>query len=92
MTELRKWSIRPRPNGTLNIVETDFVGIDRVILNLRSLTKNEAHAIVVARESLALLKDIESADLFEFTASLTTNNRILEIKSRLSKIIKKSEQ
>ena len=93
MTELRKWSIHPRGNGTLNIIETDLVGIDRVLFNLRhSVSENDARAIVVARESLALLKDIESADLFEFTASLATNNRILEIKSRLSKIINQSEQ
>ena len=93
MQLIRKWSIRPRGNGTLNIIETDLVGIDRVLFNLRhGVSENDARAISVARESLALLKDIESADLFEFTASLATNNRILEIKSRLSEIIKKSEK
>jgi len=58
MQLIRKWSIRPRGNGTLNIIETDLVGIDRVLFNLRhSVSENDARAISVARESLALLKE-----------------------------------
>lgn len=89
--EIRKWSVRPRGNGTLNIIETDLVGIDRVLFNLRhGVSENDAQAISVARESLALLRDIENADLFEFTASLEINKRILEIKSRMKDILGKA--
>lgn len=89
MTELRKWSIHPRGNGTLNIIETDLVGIDRVLFNLRhSVSENDARAIVVARESLALLKNIklrfDRLDMGEISLS--------EILEYCNEIINQSEQ
>ena len=92
MQPIRKWSICPRGNGTLNIIETDLVGIDRVILNLRSLTKNEAQAISVARESLALLKGfVEHIDDFS-TFSVGRAIDIGNFTKAAQEIINQSEQ
>jgi len=93
MTELRKWSIHPRGNGTLNIIETDFVGIDRVLFNLRhSVSENDARAISAARESLALLKEISECvdsnlgDAGEFQCEMIC------IKERITELVNQSEQ
>ncbi len=94
MTELiRKWSIRPRGNGTLNIIETDLVGIDRVLFNLRhSVSENDARAISVARESLALLKEISECvdtnlgDAGEFQCEMIC------IHERITELVNQSEQ
>ncbi len=89
MSELRKWHLATRPNGTFNVIETDFVGIDRVLFNLRhSVSENDARAISVARESLSLLKKIklrfDRLDMGEISLS--------EILEYCNEIINQSEQ
>ena len=93
MQLIRKWSIRPRGNGTLNIIETDLVGIDRVLFNLRhSVSENDARAIVVARESLALLKEfVANIDNFP-RYSLGRELEVANFINMANNIIKKSEQ
>lgn len=81
-----------RTNGSINIVETDLTGNQRVAFNLRDIGEKDALKISIAREMFDLLKDIDNADLFEFTMSLTTNRKIIEIKSRMNELLKTENQ
>ena len=90
MQEIRKWHLATRPNGTFNVVETDFVGIDRVILNLRSLSKNEAQAIVVARESLALLKEISECVDTNLGDARKFQCKMIDIQERITELLNQS--
>ncbi len=93
MTELRKWSIRPRGNGTLNIIETDLVGIDRVLFNLRhSVSENDARAISVARESLALLKEISECVDSDLDDAAAFQIKMFDIQDEITELVKKTEQ
>lgn len=92
MTTLRKWSISRRRNGTINIVETDLVGIDRVLLNLRDLEENDARAISVARESLALLKEISANVDGSLDDAAKFQVEMIYIQERITELINQSEK
>ncbi len=93
MTELRKWSIRPRGNGTLNIIETDLVGIDRVLFNLRhSVSENDARAISVARESLSLLKEISECVDSNLGDAASFQIKMFDIQDKITELANQSEQ
>lgn len=86
--EIRKWSVRPRGNGTLNIVETDLVGIDRVLFNLRrGVSENDAQAISVARESLAMLKEISKCVDNNLGDSGEFQCKMIEIHERIDTLL-----
>ena len=88
MDNIRKWSVRPRGNGTLNIIETDLVGIDRVLFNLRhGVSENDAQAISVARESLALLKEIAAFDTSRFDGEADAYWYLVELSEKAREII-----
>ena len=93
MQLIRKWSIRPRGNGTLNIIETDLVGIDRVLFNLRhSVSENDARAISVARESLALLKEISEWVETSLDDHAAFQIRMFDIQDEITELVNRSEQ
>ncbi len=93
MSELRKWHLATRPNGTFNVIETDFVGIDRVLFNLRhSVSENDARAISVARESLALLKEISECVDSNLGDAASFQIKMFDIQDKITELANQSEQ
>lgn len=65
-----------RRNGSINVVETDLIGLQRVVFNLRYIGEKDALKISISREMFDLLKEISA---LQYDQSLSVRiNELLE--------------
>lgn len=74
--DIRKWHCQMRRNGSINVVETDLIGLQRVVFNLRYIGEKDALKISISREMFDLLKEISA---LQYDQSLSVRiNELLE--------------